>query len=595
MRSDAERDTLREALARVTPHDHLCSIHESLEEAMNIAVPFIQIGLERGEQCIYIVNDSEHVEVTAAMTSAGIDVERALAGRGLMLVPWEGAYLRPPLFDATATLAFWKDAATKAAQSGFRALRIIGTPDWVYRGAAGTEKWRRYECELTRLLGITDCSALCQYDRTVCPPEIVLDVIRTHSTVIYRQTVCQNPYYVPPDELLGDGQVDREVDRQLAYIRDHELIESELRRSEALLRLVLDALPVGTAVTDRAGNITLVNPASRRIWGRTLPLGRERHSLSNGFWHDTGERVLPEEWGSARALAAGESSFDERIDIDAFDGIRKTIRNSAVPIRDSSGAITGSVIVNEDITSQVEAERALDGSLRRLRALTRRLMGAQDDERRRIAQMLHETTAQDLAALKMILARASRAAGLQDDERELLAESIALADRSMSDIRTLSYVLHPPFLDEMGLVSALRWYADGFAKRSGIRLELELPERFARLSPETETALFRVVQEALINIHRHAASESASIRLRQDDQGLVLEIEDRGRGIAATDLERTRSGGGAAGVGIATMRERLEQLGGRLTITSDERGTMIRAALPHTIGEEADVGSHPRR
>src|ERR1700681_233546 len=159
-------------------------------------------------------------------------------------------------------------------------------------------------------------------------------------------------------------------------------------------------------------------------------------------------------------------------------------------------------------------------------------MHAQDDERRRIATMLHETTAQDLAALKMLLARLNRTADrLSDGERDALTESISLAEQSMTEIRTVSYLLHPPFLDETGLLSALRWYAGGFAKRSGIKVDLDLPERFDRLPLDTETVLFRVVQESLTNIHRHARSKTARIGLRRDARMLELEIEDWGHGV----------------------------------------------------------------
>ena len=206
-------------------------------------------------------------------------------------------------------------------------------------------------------------------------------------------------------------------------------------------------------------------------------------------------------------------------------------------------------------------------------------MHAQDDERRRIAQILHETTAQDLAALKMHLARLNRTAShLTDTDRGALTESIALAEQSITEIRTLSYLLHPPFLDEMGLLAALRWYAAGFAERSGIKVDLELPGSFERRPLDTETALFRIVQESLINIHRHAGSEIARIRLCRDAETLVLEIEDRGHGIPSASPRHIMNGGD--GVGIAGMCERLEQLGGSLEIESGDGGTTVRARLP---------------
>src|SRR4029077_5606803 len=147
------------------------------------------------------------------------------------------------------------------------------------------------------------------------------------------------------------------------------------------------------------------------------------------------------------------------------------------------------------------------------------------------------------------------------------------AEQSITEIRTLSYLLHPPFLDEMGLLSALRWYAAGLAERSGIKLDVKLPDHYERLPLDTETALFRIVQESLTNIHRHAGSQTASIRLRRNAETLVLEIEDRGHGIPKTSLEHITSRRGVVGVGIAGMCERIEQLGGRLEIKSGNRGT----------------------
>jgi signal transduction histidine kinase len=227
------------------------------------------------------------------------------------------------------------------------------------------------------------------------------------------------------------------------------------------------------------------------------------------------------------------------------------------------------------------AEPEPDAFVSQLRALANRLLQAQDDERRRIAQMLHETTAQDLAGLKMLLARLNRTADrLNEDERTALTESIALADRSITQIRTLSYVLHPPLLDEAGLLSALRWYVAGFADRSGLDVDLDLPRTFERLPLDTETTLFRIVQESLTNIHRHAGSLTAHIRLRLNPDGLMLEISDGGHGIPQATLERLARRGAVVGVGIAGMIQRIEQLGGHLEITSNAHGTTVRVRVP---------------
>src|SRR5262249_47303766 len=149
-----------------------------------------------------------------------------------------------------------------------------------------------------------------------------------------------------------------------------------------------------------------------------------------------------------------------------------------------------------------------------------------------------------------------------------LNESMEIAERSMGGVRTLSYLLHPPFLDENGLLAAVRWYAEGFAARSGIQVDLDLPATFERLSQDVETALFRAVQEALINIHRHAKSPTAWIRFRIKDDHLTLEVHDRGVGMPTALVTRLMEGTGVVGVGIVGMRERLKQLGGALEIES---------------------------
>jgi two-component system NarL family sensor kinase len=365
-------------------------------------------------------------------------------------------------------------------------------------------------------------------------------------------------------------------------VTDRNRAQENLRHSEELLRLVLNAIPVGVAVVDPAGDVILCNPAVERIWGGpVVSSGPERYRLSKGWWHDTGRQIEPDEWASVRARRDGETSLNEVIDIEAFDGVRKIIHNSSVPIRDVNHAIVGAVIVNEDVTHRKMAERDLEVSMKQMQVLATRLMHAQDDERRRIAQMLHETTAQDLAALKMMLARVQRTSKhLSESERAVLDEAARLAEHSMSDVRTLSYLLHPPFLDENGLLSAIRWYAEGFTRRSGIQIDLDLPPSIERLPQVVETTLFRIIQEALINIHRHANSTTARIVVRPTDDRLVLEIQDRGTGMSADFLARLVDGSGALGVGIAGMRERLKQLGSRLEIDSDDRGTTVRAVVP---------------
>ena len=231
-----------------------------------------------------------------------------------------------------------------------------------------------------------------------------------------------------------------------------------------------------------------------------------------------------------------------------------------------------------------------------LRDLSVRLLRVQDDERRRIARDLHDSTGQALTALKLELAGIERELASRHPQlARRIAANIESARQISDELRTISYLLHPPLLDELGLGSALRWYMDGFQKRSGINVQLEFSGE-ARLAPEMETMLFRVVQECLINIHRHSDSATASIRLAQADGHIVLEVEDEGRGISAEELADIASGL-ALGVGLRGMRERIKDFGGELEILSKGQGTKVKAVVPiqtspsRTFPEEAAAGA----
>jgi signal transduction histidine kinase len=235
---------------------------------------------------------------------------------------------------------------------------------------------------------------------------------------------------------------------------------------------------------------------------------------------------------------------------------------------------------NLQILRQAEA---LEAANRGLRELSSQLMRVQDEERRRIARELHDSTGQVLALLSMNLSALELdAKGMSVEGGRTLAESIELVDQISGELRAISYLLHPPLLDEMGLPSALRWFSDGFEHRSGIRVNLQLDSGFGRMSRDLETAIFRIVQESLTNIHRHAGSPTATIRLVQGGDTITLQIEDEGKGIAPEKLSEAASVG-VPGVGLQGMRERVESFRGEFDITSGEKGTRIDITLPTAV------------
>jgi signal transduction histidine kinase len=221
----------------------------------------------------------------------------------------------------------------------------------------------------------------------------------------------------------------------------------------------------------------------------------------------------------------------------------------------------------------------LDRTNESLRALSARLMQLQDDERRRIARELHDSVGQMLAALGMNLAAVGSEIERLTKTASTINDSAALVQDLSQEVRTISHLLHPPLLDEAGLTSALRWYIEGFAQRSKIKVDLEVPADFERLARESETAIFRTVQECLTNIHRHSGSPTARIRISASDGQVRVEVEDRGKGIPQ-EKQFEMTSRGTPGVGIRGMRERLRQLGGSLDIQSNAKGTRIVAQLP---------------
>jgi signal transduction histidine kinase len=204
----------------------------------------------------------------------------------------------------------------------------------------------------------------------------------------------------------------------------------------------------------------------------------------------------------------------------------------------------------------------------------------QDEERRHIARELHDTTAQSLSALAINLnVVKDSAADLNPRARACLSESLGLAEQCSREIRTLSYLLHPPLLDEAGLGSALRWLADGYAKRTGICVDLEVPADRTRLPGDIELALYRTVQEGLTNIHRHSGSKRAHVCLKCRPDQAVVTIADEGHGIPPGVLEREGPHGSQLGVGIPGMRERIRQLGGQFEILTGSNGTTLTATV----------------
>jgi signal transduction histidine kinase len=287
----------------------------------------------------------------------------------------------------------------------------------------------------------------------------------------------------------------------------------------------------------------------------------------------------------------GEVKFDSE-DVRIMTGLAEFTCCTLRMIGSSETQQTARLEGDEEIAAHKRTEKALretqaglesdiHARTAQLQELSVKLIHAQDEERRRLARELHDSAGQYLAGIQMNLSPLLRPdSGLEDRARARVSDSMDMVKLCTSEIRTMSYLLHPPLLDEMGLPSAIQMYVEGFAERSGIRVDLEIPDDLGRLPSDIETALFRVMQQSLANVHRHSGSLLAHVRLKSNSECVTIEIRDEGHGIPAETLKRFHSGTRLVGVGMAGMRERVEHMGGHFDIRSSENGTTIEVRLP---------------
>lgn len=396
----------------------------------------------------------------------------------------------------------------------------------------------------------------------------------------------------------------------LEEVAERQRTEQALRASRARLSGILEMSPDAVISVDQNECITLFNRGAekmfgyeaREILGRTLttliPKGlREPHHQhletllelpDQTLEMATGKRLFglrkggPEfpieasvaklEIGGERVLTAMVRDVTGRVR--AEEELRRAHDELEIRVRERTAELAAA---NTALQAEIGERKLAEESLRELSG---RLLQLQDEERRRIARELHDGTTQSLVALSMELAMVRELTRDADPTiRQKLNECVELVDQCSGEIRTVSYLLHPPLLDELGLGSTLRNYVEGFGIRSGINVNLKISPDLGRLPRDVELAIFRIVQESLTNIHRHSQSRTANLLLHREAGGVELEIGDQGRGLPPGILAYTH-GPGRAGVGLAGMRERVLQLGGQFQLDSGSAGTAIRIRLP---------------
>ena len=345
-----------------------------------------------------------------------------------------------------------------------------------------------------------------------------------------------------------------------------------LQGAEHPYRLLVETIDEGAATLSNDGTILNSNRSFANIFDAQLErfIGTPIENFVSGEYVEALRALIR---NAADGVARGEIRLVDR------GGRARTVRLTLT--RSSQFGMEALCAVATELTELVETNEALRVTESSLRQLSGRLLQLQDEERRRIARDLHDTTGQKIAALSMSLDRVARLLDSKKPERqEALDEGRDIVRTIGEEIRTLSYLLHPPLLDESGLGSAVRWYAEGFQKRSGIRLNVNISPDLGRLSTDVEMALFRVVQESLTNVHRYSGSPDAEINVVNTPDSVKLEIVDHGKGIAVGSARVKAEGIATLGVGIPGMRERIRQFGGQLEVDFGRDGTRVSASVP---------------
>ena len=350
------------------------------------------------------------------------------------------------------------------------------------------------------------------------------------------------------------------------------------------LTAIVDSSDDAIVSKNLSGTIMSWNKGAERLFGYTAEEAIGRHiSL-----------IIPDNRIQEEDMILGRIRSGRRVEQFETVRVRKDgklvdVSLAISPVKDVSGRVVGASKIARDVSRRKQYEEQLrafaeeleskvQARTLQLRELSARLLEAQDEERRRIARDLHDSAGQMIAALSLSLAIITQHSGGNIELAQAAEQCEELVRGLSKEIRTLSYLLHPPLLDEAGLSGAVAVYVQGVVERSGLKIDLNVREDFGRLPEDLETAIFRIVQEALTNIHRHSGSKTAQIQLDRQGDRIALTIEDQGVGMPAEKLAEIQAQG--SGVGIAGMRERVRHLHGEMTIQSDHNGTKVSVNLP---------------
>jgi PAS domain S-box-containing protein len=568
---------------------HFCCFYETKEDLLDILVPYFKVGLENNEFCLWVISSSELLtveEATSALRKALPDLDRHMAEGSIEVVGHDEWFIEGRAFDLHRVVNRFKEKVDEATARGYAGMRVNGSPAWM-RKEDGKELLE-FEGEVDRLFPNERIIASCTYPLAGSGAADLLDVTRTHQFAIVRRH--GNWELIETPELkqakaeikrLNEGLEQRVVERtrELAAaneklrteIAERKQVEETLRKSEAQLAEAQQLAQLGSWSRELATNVVTWSDEIFRIFGM------EPQKVGTTYQAFL-EQVHPDDRTTVRAVIEDAFKyyrpFSCEYRITRLDGAVRIIHERGSVVADDAGKPIRVFGTAQDITERKHAEEELRTSRERLRALAAYLQSVREEERSRIARELHDEIGQALTGIKLVLERSIReqSASVQAN----LTQALVVANELIGRVRDLSLELRPAMLDDLGLLAALRWHFERYTSQVNIKVDFNqagLERR--RFQPEIETAAYRIVQEALTNVARHAKVERAEVNIRADDSMLRIEVRDAGVGFPSGSVITSNTGG------LSGMRERATMLGGQVIVDSAPGGgTLLTAELP---------------
>lgn len=571
---------------------HACLFYETKQDLLDALVPFFKAGLEEGEYCLCVVSERLTAEESVAALRVSIPgLDRYLEDRSLEFVRDTGVYSEGGSFDLRKATERCLGSLDRALARGYAGMRVSGSAGW----AATGDRWasfQDYESQLNGWLSGRRILVACMYPLAKCGAAELLDVTKSHQLGATIRNGAWELIETPELKQAKAGikklnqQLEQKVIERTQALRaanevlrreitERKQIEDELRGQKEVLQKIFDHIPVMINFLGADNRIKLINREWVRTLGWTLEEIREYHlDVLAECYPDLRERQR-----ALNFIASGSNEWGE-FRTRVRDG--RVIDTCWVNIQLSDGTRIG---IGRDITERKQVEAQLKASSEQLRALSNSVQAAREEERTRVARLIHDELGSaftslkwDLEALDKVVSQPADSAAVVE-ARAKIARMTKLADTMIETVRRIAWELRPSILDDLGLVEAIEWQAEQFQTRTGIVCRRNRLSEDVEFTEEQATAVFRIFQEALTNILRHARATAVEVTLMREGAGFVVTISDDGRGISWIEK---------SGLGILGMQERALMVGGNVDIHGQEgAGTTITVRIP--MGQVASL------